>query len=91
MSGVCHDVQVEPHLQPLSGELLRYKSVVCEDDARVDIRAASFWGCRHHRSFLMFGYSTLLLRVTMQSPCPAATLQRHEVINVEPMRSVFVK
>ena len=51
MSEVCHDVQLEPHLQPLSGELLRYKSAKHEDDARVDIRAAGFWGCRHHRSF----------------------------------------
>ena len=51
MSEVCHDVQVEPHLQPLSGELLRYKSAVHEDDARVDIRAAGFWGCHYHRSF----------------------------------------
>ena len=47
-SEVCHDVQVEPHLQPLSGELLRYKSAIQEDDARVNIRAAGFWGCRHH-------------------------------------------
>ena len=39
MSEVCHDVQVEPHLQ-LSGELLHYKSAVHEDDARVDVRAA---------------------------------------------------
>ena len=26
MSEVCHDVQVEPHLQPLSGELLHHKT-----------------------------------------------------------------
>ena len=40
MSEVCHDVQVESHLQPLSGELLHHKTAKHEDDARVDIRAA---------------------------------------------------
>ena len=54
LSEVCHDVQVEPHLQPLTGEVLHYRTAVLEDDARVDIQAAGFWGCRHHRSFLMF-------------------------------------
>ena len=42
MSEVCHDVQVEPHLQLLSSESLHYKSAVHEDDARVDIRIAGF-------------------------------------------------
>ena len=41
-SEVCHDVQIEPHLQPLTGKILRYKSAVHADDARVDIRAAGF-------------------------------------------------
>ena len=51
LSEVCHDVQIEPHLQPLTGEFLRYKSAVLEDDTRVDIRTTSFWGCHHYRSF----------------------------------------
>ena len=77
MSEVCHDVQVEPHLQPLSGELLHYKSAVHEDDARVDIRAASFWGCHLHRSFFDVWVFNAFA-VSNQSPCPAATFQRHE-------------
>ena len=77
MSEVCHDVQVEPHLQPLSGELLRYKSAIQEDDARVDIRAAGFWGCRHHRSFFDVWVFNAFTE-SNQSPCPAATFRRHE-------------
>lgn len=50
---VCHDVQVEPYLQPLSAELHRYKSAVLKDDARFDIKADSFWSCHHHRSVLI--------------------------------------
>ena len=45
LSEVCHDVKVEPALQPLTGEALRYKTAVCEDDACLDICAAGFWSC----------------------------------------------
>ena len=37
-------LKIEPVLQPLTGEALRYKTAICEDDARIDIRAAGFWG-----------------------------------------------
>jgi len=77
MSEVCHDVQVEPHLQPLSGESLHYKSAVHEDDARVDIRAASFWSCRHHRSFFDVCVFNAFAESNLSSS-PAATFRRHE-------------
>ena len=41
MTEVCHDVQVEPHLLALSGEVMHHRSAVLDDDARVDIRAAA--------------------------------------------------
>ena len=74
MSEVCHDVLVEPHLQPLSGELLHHKTAKHEDNARVDIRAAGFWGCRHHRSF----FDVWPFAESNQSPCSAATFRRHK-------------
>ena len=77
ISEVCHDVQVEPHLQPLSGELFHYKSTIQGDDARVDIRAAGFWGCHHHRSFFDVWVFSAFTE-SNQSPCPAATFRRHE-------------
>ena len=36
-SELCHDVQIEPHLQHLTGKILHYKSAGHEDDAKVDI------------------------------------------------------
>ena len=36
MSEVCHDVQIEPHLHPLSGEIMHHRSAVLDDDAPVD-------------------------------------------------------
>ena len=44
MSEICHNVRVEPTLQPLSGEQFRYRSANVEDGARLDVSAESFWG-----------------------------------------------
>ena len=46
LSGICHNVSIEPILQPLSGERFYYRSVNVEDGARLDVSAdhESFWG-----------------------------------------------
>ena len=77
LSEVCHDVQVEPHLQPLTGEVLHYRTAMLEDDARVDIRAAGFWGCRYHRSFFDVCVFNDLAD-SNQSSSLAATFCKHE-------------
>ena len=51
MTEVCHNVCIEPTLQPLSDESLRYSSANREDGARLDIRAAGFWGCRYQQAY----------------------------------------
>ena len=43
LTDVCHNVSIEPLLQPLSGESLHYRTSNVEDDARLDIRARGFW------------------------------------------------
>ena len=77
MTEVCHDVQVEPHLHALFGEVMHRRSAVLDDNARVDIRASGFWRCLHHRtffdvrifnSFAASNWSTTL----------AATFRKHE-------------
>ena len=52
LNEVCHDVCVEPHLQPLTGETLRYRSAKNEDEARSDISACGFWGSRFEKVFM---------------------------------------
>ena len=37
-AGTCHDVEIEPHFQPLQGETFDFKSTTT-DDARLDIKA----------------------------------------------------
>ena len=44
LAEICHNVCVEPILQPLQGERLDHATANCEDKARSDIRARRFWG-----------------------------------------------
>ena len=43
MREVHHDVELEPPLQPLTGETLRHQTANTEPDARADIRVRGFW------------------------------------------------
>ena len=51
LSEVCHDVCIEPHLQPLTGESLSYSTANTEENARLDVRAHGFWGLRQQSAF----------------------------------------
>ena len=51
MSEVCKNVSIEPHLQPLSGKALRFKTANSDSNARLDIAANGFWGGRFEHSF----------------------------------------
>ena len=48
---VCHDVCVDPSLQPLCGEHLSYATSNREDTARLDVSARCFWGLRQQCAF----------------------------------------
>ena len=43
LTEVCTDVEKEPQLQSLSGEIIPQRKGNKQDDARVDIRARGFW------------------------------------------------
>ena len=44
MTEVCHDVCVEPILQPVTGEVFSNATAIADDGARLDIAANGFWG-----------------------------------------------
>ena len=48
---VCHDVKIEPHLQPLQGENFPLKSTTTDDDARLDIQANELWESRFNKTY----------------------------------------
>ena len=52
LTEVCHDVRVEPDLQPLTGEVLNGATSVKTDGARLDIAVSGFWGGRFEKTYL---------------------------------------
>ena len=42
-SEVCHNVAIEPQLQPLNGEVFKAKTTTTSQAARADIRVTGFW------------------------------------------------
>ena len=51
MAEVCHDVCIEPTLQPVTGEHLSNATAITDDGARLDIAASGFWGGRFECGF----------------------------------------
>ena len=51
MKEVCHNVTIEPILQPLAGETLHPRSAIVDDNARSDVRAEGFWDCRQLHAY----------------------------------------
>ena len=50
-SEVCHNVGIEPGLQPVTEEPLRHRTANREDGARLDVVVESFWGRDRQRAF----------------------------------------
>ena len=63
LKDVCHDAEVGPDLQPLTGEVL-VSSANSSDEARLDVSACGFWQ-RENVHFLMLGFLTRLKRITL--------------------------
>ena len=47
---VCSDVRVEPPLQPLTGEILRFATANREYESRVDVCAVGFWEFKYQKA-----------------------------------------
>ena len=52
---VCHDMRIEPGLQPVINETLTGASANRQDGARLDIAANGFWGGTFERTFFDVG------------------------------------
>ena len=48
---ICTNVTIEPHLQPLTGENLDYRTANREDNARLDVAADEFLGISRQSIF----------------------------------------
>ena len=77
LTEVCHDVSIEPHLQPLSGESLSLRTASTEDNARLDVAASGFWGGRFERAF--FDVRVFNPHASSnRTPLIASSYRRHE-------------
>ena len=52
LTEVCHNVRVEPNLQPITQETLSASTANTSDGARLDIAMNGFWGGRFERTFV---------------------------------------
>ena len=66
---ICHNVCVEPGLQPLTGEDLSYCSAVVDDGAHLDIAARGFWVFHISVPTLMYMYSIPMPHLINQYQC----------------------
>ena len=51
LTEVCHNVRVEPELQPLTGEEMQHKTANMEEGVRLDIHVSGFWGNIYESAF----------------------------------------
>ena len=74
----CHNIRVEPHLQPLTGETMAHKTANTDPGARLDISACGVWGGRFERTFFdvrVFNPSARSNRATSLK----STYRKHEL------------
>ena len=76
-SEVFHGVSIEPHLQPLSGETMSFRSANTDGNSRLDIAAYGFWGSRFERAFFDVRVFNPCARSNRQTSLQS-TYRRHE-------------
>ncbi len=73
LTEVCHDVMVEPDLQPLTGETMSHRTSNSNEGARLDIAVNGFWGGRYEKTFLDVRVLTRMPRLTATPASTTAT------------------
>ena len=86
---VCHDVCIEPALQPVTGERSTGASAITDEGARLDIAASGFWGGRNECAF----FDVRIFNSHAPSNCqPISTCYRnHENAKSVPMNNASVR
>ena len=57
LTEVCHNVAVEPSLQPLNGENFLFRSANTDSEARLDVKARGFWNRGQDAFFDIRGFN----------------------------------
>ena len=73
LTEVCHDVRIEPHLQPLTGEAQSTSTAITQDGARLDLEVSGFWEADMTAHSWMSVSSTLMHLRTATASSPQHT------------------
>ena len=73
---VHRDVEIEPDLEPLTGELFERKTVNTVDDARSDVRIRGFWGNKQNAFFDFWVYYPFSMSYIPKTSDTARTSRR---------------
>ena len=68
---------IEPHLQPLTGEILSHNSAITDAGARLDVAMYRFWGGRFEKAFLDVRVFNPCAQSNRRSPL-TSVYRRHE-------------
>ena len=68
LTEVCNDVEVEPHLQPLSNKRFQQKTANTQDGVHLDIAMNGFWGGRYEKCYTDVRVLTHLNHPTVEPP-----------------------
>jgi len=82
LSEVCHEVALEPVLQPLSGESFCYATANMEDEAHLDASVQGFWGGHHQKTF----FDVRVINPTALSYCSTAASSLYRQFKGEKQR-----
>ena len=77
LARVCVDVEVEPHLAPLTTETFERRTANISDEARLDIKAKSFWQ-RGQTAFFDVRITHVNTVSQQQQPDTAKIFRQHE-------------
>ena len=82
LTEVCHDVSIEPHLQPITGESMAHRTANTDDQSILDIAASGFWGGGGGGRFERAFFDVRVFNPSSQSNQQASlssTYRRHEM------------
>ena len=76
LNRVCHNVQAEPHLIPLTDEQFHLKSANTSEEARLDLKASGFW--RHGQTAFFDVRITHVYSISYENQPTEKTFHNHE-------------
>ena len=77
LSEVCHGVTIEPHLQPLAGEVMSHNSAITDDGGRLDVAMYGFLGGCFEKAYVDIRVFNPCAQSNRRSPLPSV-YRRHE-------------